>query len=255
MRNIITANSSGGQALATTNDGSNILIVNYQDHSTSYDTQWLNSASYTITLSDYYHIYIDNSFVGESGNYYLVLDHIDTSAQYHVDYYYNVAKYGTKFVYGEKNEKFNLENAISKSQAINTLKTNFQAGVDTIYSAEVAQHVSGVPTASTPQALATGVGDIATAKYNSGKSDGITQGRSDKQTNTYGLRAYCTYSQPALDGYLNKYIYRLYNGSTLVGAATVEDSELELSAKSVGTEYPLESFTLAHSYKGIGSQA
>lgn len=251
MRNTITVSGSGGQTLVTANDGSNILKVN----DTSYDTAWLNSASYTVTLSDYYHVYISNDFAGESGNYYLVLDHIDTSAQYHVDYYYNVAKYGTKYVFGEKNEKFNLEGAISKSQAINTLKTNFQAGVDTIYSAEAAQHVSGVPTASTPEALAAGVGTIATTKYNSGKSDGITQGRSDKQTNTYGLRAYCTYSQPALDGYLNKYIYRLYNGSTLVGAATVEDSELELTAKSVGTEYPLESFTLAHSYKGIGSQA
>lgn len=193
MRNIITVNSSGGQALATTNDGSNILIVNYQDHSTSYDTQWLNSASYTINLSDYYHIYIDNSFVGKSGNYYLVLDHIDTSAQYHVDYYYNVAKYGTKYVFGEKNEKFNLENAITKSQAINTLKTNFQAGVDTIYSAEAAQHVSGVPTASTPTALADGVGAIATTKYNSGKSDGVTEGKAAVQTDTLSIHAIAQY--------------------------------------------------------------
>ena len=185
MRNTITVSGSGGQTLVTSNDGSNILNVN----GTSYDTAWLNSASYTVTISDYYHVYISNDFAGESGNFYLVLDHIDTSAQYHVDYYYNVAKYGTKFVFGEKNEKFNLEGAISKSQAINTLKTNFQAGVDAIYSAEAAQHVSGVPTASTPQALATGVGDIATAKYNSGKSDGITQGRADVQTDTLLIEA------------------------------------------------------------------
>ena len=185
MRNTITVSGSGGQTLVTANDGSNILNVN----GTSYDTAWLNSASYTVTISDYYHVYISNDFAGESGNFYLVLDHIDTSAQYHVDYYYNVAKYGTKFVFGEKNEKFNLEGAISKSQAINTLKTNFQAGVDAIYSAEAAQHVSGVPTASTPQALATGVGDIATAKYNSGKSDGITQGRADVQTDTLLIEA------------------------------------------------------------------
>lgn len=250
MRNIITVSSSGGQTLATTNDGSNILIVNYQDHSTSYDTQWLNNATYTITLSDYYHIYIDNSFVGESGNYYLVLDHIDTSAQYHVDYYYNVAKYGTKYVYGEKNEKFNLENAISKSQAINTLKANFQAGVDAIYNAEVAQNVSGVPTASTPTALADGVGAIATDKFDAGRR----QGRADKQTNNYSLVAYCTRCEASMGGYYVEYIYRLYNGSTLV-AYTGTDSDLVLDPLTVGTEYPLQNFSLAHSFKGIGSQA
>lgn len=186
MRNIITVNGSGGQALATTNDGSNILIVNYQDHSTSYDTQWLNNATYTITLSDYYHIYIDNSFVGESGNYYLVLDHIDTSAQYHVDYYYNVAKYGTKFVYGEKNEKFNLENAISKSQAINTLKTNFQAGVDTIYNALVARGVS--PASSTPQAIAAAIATMYSQEaYDANYRAGIDQGRADKSSGTLDM--------------------------------------------------------------------
>ena len=182
MRNIITVNSSGGQTLSTTNDGSNILTVN----GTSYDTQWLNSSSYTVTISDSYHVYIDNNFVGESGNYYLVLDHIDTSAQYHVDYYYNVAKYGTKYVYGEKNEKFNLENAISKSQAINTLKTNFQAGVDTIYNALVARGVR--PASSTPQAIAAAIATMySQAAYDANYTAGRNQGRADKSSGTLDM--------------------------------------------------------------------
>lgn len=185
MKNAITVAGNGGQTLVTTNDGSNILTVN----GTSYDTAWLNNSSYTVTVSEYYHVYIDNDFSGQSGNFFLVLDHIDTSAQYHVDYYYNVAKYGTKYVLGEKNERFGLEGAISKSQAINTLKTNFQAGVDAIYSAEVAQHVSGVPTASTPTALADGVGSIATSKFNSGKSAGITEGKAAVQTDILLIEA------------------------------------------------------------------
>jgi len=241
MRNTITVSGSGGQTLVTANDGSNILNVN----GTSYDTAWLNSASYTVTLSDYYHVYISNDFAGESGNFYLVLDHIDTSAQYHVDYYYNVAKYGTKYVFGEKNEKFNLEGAINKSQAINTLKTNFQAGVDAIYNAIVANGVT--PSASTPTACADGINQVATSKRN--------EGRADKQTNTYSLKAYCTHCESAFDGYMVKYLYRLYNGATLVAATTVEDTELEMTVKTVGTEYPMESLTFAHSYKGIGSQA
>lgn len=51
---------------------------------------------------------------------------------------------------------------------IKDMKSTFQAGVDAIYNAEVTQNVSGVPAASTPTALADGVGAIATTKYNAG---------------------------------------------------------------------------------------
>lgn len=243
MRNTITVSGSGGQTLVTANDGSNILKVN----DTSYDTAWLNSASYTVTISSSYHVYISNDFAGESGNFYLVLDHIDTSAQYHVDYYYNVAKYGTKYVFGEKNEKFNLEGAISKSQAINTLKTNFQAGVDTIYSAEAAQNVSGVPTASTPTALADGVGAIAEAKRE--------LGRSDKQTNSYMMVKICTRVEQIGVSYNNHYRYAIFNNLTEIVNFGEGQSELSTTADYVGHMTELATGNIAHSYKGIGSQA
>lgn len=240
MRNTITVSGSGGQTLVTANDGSNILKVN----DTSYDTAWLNSASYTVTISSSYHVYISNDFAGESGNFYLVLDHIDTSAQYHVDYYYNVAKYGTKYVFGEKNEKFNLEGAISKSQAINTLKTNFQAGVDAIYSAEAAQHVSGVPTASTPQALATGVGTIATTKYNTGKSDGVTEGKAAVQTDTLSIHAIAQY----IDGTIQLAI-RIDNES--LSGITLYENGVTVSGNTAQIN---ENKSAKHSFTGRISQ-
>lgn len=57
------------------------------------------------------------------------------------------------------------------------LQQAFQAGVDAIYNAEVAQNVSGVPTASTPTALADGVGAIADDKYAQGETAGYSSGR------------------------------------------------------------------------------
>lgn len=180
MRNVITTPEASQQTLATTNDGSNVLIA----QGTSYDTSWLNQDQYDITLTNYTYVRILNSFVGESGNFFLVFDHTEQLSSNYVRYYYNVAKYGDKYIFGDKNEKFKFENALAKSQTVNTLKTNFQAGVDAIYNAETAQSVPGVPTASTPTALADGVGAIATAKYNNGKSDGVTEGKAAVQTDT-----------------------------------------------------------------------
>ena len=71
---------------------------------------------------------------------------------------------------------------IDVEEQITEMKQSFQNGVDVIYDAEVAQNVSGVPTASTPIALASGVGAIATAKYNSGYSAGETAGLKSEHT-------------------------------------------------------------------------
>lgn len=56
-----------------------------------------------------------------------------------------------------------------------TLQRNFQAGVDTIYNAIVAQGVT--PSSSTPSACATGIGTVATNKYNDGWYKGVKDSR------------------------------------------------------------------------------
>lgn len=77
------------------------------------------------------------------------------------------------------------------------MKINFQAGVDTIYNAEAAVGLSGVPTASTPTALANGVGAIASADRNTtlkGQAYAISHYDPIMQITSYtlGLRASVT---------------------------------------------------------------
>ena len=64
---------------------------------------------------------------------------------------------------------YNFKDEFARSE-IAQMKINFQDGVDTIYNAIVAQGIT--PTASTPSACAAGISDVATSKYNSGRSQG-----------------------------------------------------------------------------------
>jgi len=72
---------------------------------------------------------------------------------------------------------------------VTEMQTTFQAGVDTIYNAEVAQGVT--PSASTPQALATGIGTIASNKYIAGKNAGVAEGKAAKSSHTAIMKLKC----------------------------------------------------------------
>lgn len=238
MQNIITMSGPGAIALSFVNSGENSLVAAGEPHN-----EFLTSSSSSFTLSNYVVVNITNDFVGIDGNYYLFLDSTEEISNY-THYNYHVEKY-EMHVHDLHKGIEDLEAALDNSQFAYNLRENFQDGVDAIYNAIVANGVT--PSASTPTACADGINQVATSKRN--------EGRADKQTNTYSLKAYCTHCESAFDGYMVKYLYRLYNGATLVAATTVEDTELEMTVKTVGTEYPMESLTFAHSYKGIGSQA
>lgn len=62
------------------------------------------------------------------------------------------------------------------------LEMAFQAGVDTIYNAIVAEGVT--PSSSTPEACATGIGTIATNNYDTGYSNGYAAKQSETYTTT-----------------------------------------------------------------------
>lgn len=173
MQNTFTLSGVGNVTLKLTNNDTNKIFIGSSVQSDS----WLTSASTTINTSNYCVLHITNDFANQEGNFYLR----ETSREEINNYmhiYYDVKEY-YRFVHDDDKARIDLEEALDNSLFAFNLKSNFQAGVDEIYNTIVTNGVT--PAASTPDACAAGINQVATNKR--------AQGRSDIQNDTLLIQA------------------------------------------------------------------
>lgn len=105
---------------------------------------------------------------------------------------------------------------------VTEMQTTFQAGVDTIYNAEVAQGVT--PSASTPQALATGIGTIASNKYTAGRSQGRKDIESTVESVSVFLGSAGTKTISVTAGYYYAFSLPMVNNLSIQSGGTILES-------------------------------
>lgn len=170
-----------------------------------------------------------------------------------------------------------VEQVNTNTNDIAQMKVTFQAGVDAVYNAVVAEGVT--PASSTPTDIAAAIAQIRTpnrgawtgagtpsgnnsvnvaipAGYHNGNgyvtanggtawNNGRNQGRADKQTNAYEIIATRTSSS---GGWGQYQLYLQQNGVTIatLGTTSLADS---------GNTITLGSCNITHSFKGLGNNA